>query len=112
MKAFEPRRVIMSLGRQTQRNSDPAQARRVPPASSGLAAPQGGAKAKIPPGRTWSWLFGVLLVNYLLVRHLMPGPEAPITVPYTLFKEEVAKGNVEASCVPRFRAGRHLYNKE
>ena len=26
----------------------------------------------------------------------MPGPEAPVTVPYTLFKEEVGKGNVEA----------------
>jgi cell division protease FtsH len=32
----------------------------------------------------------------LLVRLLMPGPEAPITVPYTLFKEEVKKGNVTA----------------
>jgi len=26
----------------------------------------------------------------------MPGPEGPVTVPYTLFKEEVGKGNVEA----------------
>ena len=26
----------------------------------------------------------------------MPSPEAPVTVPYTLFKEEVRKGNVEA----------------
>ncbi len=26
----------------------------------------------------------------------MPGPEAPVTVPYTLFKEEVGKGNVQA----------------
>jgi len=26
----------------------------------------------------------------------MPGPEAPVTVPYTFFKEEVGKGNVES----------------
>jgi cell division protease FtsH len=26
----------------------------------------------------------------------MPGPDAPLTVPYTLFKEQVRKGNVEA----------------
>jgi cell division protease FtsH len=37
-----------------------------------------------------------LLVNFLLSRFLMPGPEAPVTVPYTLFKEEVGKGNVQA----------------
>jgi cell division protease FtsH len=27
---------------------------------------------------------------------LMPGPEAPVTIPYTLFREEVGKGNVQA----------------
>jgi cell division protease FtsH len=31
-----------------------------------------------------------------LTRALFPGPEAPITVPYTVFREQVAKGNVEA----------------
>jgi cell division protease FtsH len=59
----------------------------------------GGAKdsgqAKMPPRRTWLWFLAVLLVNYLLVRFLMPGPEA-LTVPYSVFKEEVGKGNVEA----------------
>jgi cell division protease FtsH len=38
----------------------------------------------------------VLLLNFLLARLLMPSPEAPVTVPYTLFKEEVKKGNVKA----------------
>src|SRR5215472_15971275 len=52
--------------------------------------------AKIPPGRTWLWLLAVLLINYLFVRLLMPGPEARVTVPYTFFKEEVGKGNVES----------------
>jgi cell division protease FtsH len=50
----------------------------------------------MPPGRTWLWFVLVLLANYLLMRFLLPGAEAPVTVPYTLFKEEVRKGNVQA----------------
>jgi cell division protease FtsH len=50
--------------------------------------------AKIPPGRTWIAFFLILLANYLLMRFLFPIPEASV-VPYTLFKEEVGKGNVE-----------------
>jgi cell division protease FtsH len=50
----------------------------------------------MPPSKTWLWFVGILLANYLLVRFLFPGPDAPLTVPYTLFKEEVGKGNVEA----------------
>lgn len=74
----------------------------------------GGAKptqqTTMPPSRTWLWLLGVLLANYFLARLLMPSPEAPITVPYTFFKEEVGKGNVEAiysqgeSITGRFKA--------
>jgi cell division protease FtsH len=50
----------------------------------------------MPPRRTWLWFVLVLLVNYLLMKLLMPSPGAPVTVPYTLFKEEVKKGNVQA----------------
>ena len=50
----------------------------------------------MPPRRTWLWFVLVLLANFVLVRLFMPGPEGPVTVPYTLFKEEVGKGNVEA----------------
>ncbi len=54
------------------------------------------AEAKMPPANTW-WRFAlILLANYLLVMLLMPGPESPVTVPYTLFKQEVGKGNVDA----------------
>jgi cell division protease FtsH len=35
-------------------------------------------------------------VNYIIVRSAFPGPEAPVTVPYTVFREQVVKGNVEA----------------
>ncbi|MGN6733987.1 MAG: ATP-dependent metallopeptidase FtsH/Yme1/Tma family protein, partial [Candidatus Binatia bacterium] len=50
----------------------------------------------MPPSRTWLWFLLVLVANYLIVRFLVPGPEAPITVPYTFFKEEVAKHNVKS----------------
>ncbi|HEY9449005.1 MAG TPA: ATP-dependent zinc metalloprotease FtsH [Gemmatimonadaceae bacterium] len=49
---------------------------------------------KMPPGRTWSWFVIILIVNFLVVRFLMPREGAPVTVPYTLFKEQVTKGNV------------------
>jgi cell division protease FtsH len=58
--------------------------------------PKGGGHATMPPRRTWLWFLGILLVNFLLARFLIPGAEGPVTVPYTLFKEEVTKGNVKA----------------
>jgi len=50
----------------------------------------------MPPRKAWLWFVVILLANFLLGRLLAPGAEAPITVPYTLFKEEVRKGNVQA----------------
>jgi cell division protease FtsH len=50
----------------------------------------------MPPRRTWLWFALILLANFVLARFLVPGPEAPVTVPYTLFKEQVGKGNVHA----------------
>jgi cell division protease FtsH len=49
----------------------------------------------MPPGRQWLTFAIILLVNFLLVRVLFPDRDAPVTVPYTLFKEQVAKRNVE-----------------
>ena len=87
---------MTSTGQQTQRNDSPGPGGRLQPADSRPTAPKGSAQAKMPPGKTWLWLLGVLIANYLLVRLLFPGPGGPVTVPYTLFKEEVSKGNVEA----------------
>ena len=81
---------------QTRRNSDSAPAGRAQPADRRPGAAPGTGQAKMPPRRTWLWFVLALLVNYLLVRLLMPSPGAPVTVPYTLFKEEVRKGNVKA----------------
>ena len=50
----------------------------------------------MPPSKTWLWFVAILVANYFLMRLLLPGPEAPVTVPYTLFKEQVGKHNVEA----------------
>src|ERR687895_2403868 len=50
----------------------------------------------MPPRRSWLWFALILLANFLVVRLLFPGPEAPVEVPYTFFKEEVRAGNVEA----------------
>ena len=101
-----------STGQQTRRNSDSAPAGRFQ--SAGPGAPKGTGQAKVPPGRTWLWFLGILLANYLLMRFFVPGPDAPVTVPYTLFKKEVGKGNVEAihsqgeTITGRFKAAGHL----
>src|SRR5689334_22869338 len=84
----------MTMGfmeRQPQRNSDPAPAGRVQPANSGPRASKSTGQAKIPPRRVWLWFMLVLLANYLLARFLFPSADAPVTVPYTFFKEEVRK---------------------
>src|SRR5919106_5290855 len=66
-----------------------------PPDKQNRASGPGG-KRTMPPARSWLWFALILLANFLLVRFLFPGPEAPVEVPYTFFKEEVRAGNVEA----------------
>jgi cell division protease FtsH len=79
----------------TQSNSDSIPPGRLQPNVNRPGAAKDAIKAKMPPSKTWLWFLGALLANYLLVRLMFP-PEAPITVPYTLFKAEVGKGNVAA----------------
>jgi cell division protease FtsH len=50
---------------------------------------------RLPPARWWLWFVLLLLVNFLVVSYLFPGPKAPVEVPYTFFKEQVKAGNVE-----------------
>src|SRR3954453_12328389 len=73
----------------TQRNSTQS-----PPARPG--DPKRSPPATMPPRRTWLTFLIVIAINYLLMRILFPGPDAPSTVPYTFFKEQVAKANVES----------------
>jgi len=51
-------------------------------------------KIPIPRGRIWIWFLGILVINYLFSKTFFPDPEAPVKIPYTLFKEEVSKDNV------------------
>ena len=88
---------MSSTGQQTQRNTNLAPPGRIRiKASDGRGAAKAPGQPKMPPRKTWLWFVLVLLANFLLVRLLVPGPKAPVTVPYTLFKEEVTKRNVAA----------------
>src|SRR6185437_13960178 len=42
------------------------------------------------------WFAIALILNFLLARYLLPGAETPLAVPYTLFRDQVIKGNVAA----------------
>src|SRR4051812_968829 len=63
---------------------------------SGEGPPGGGGLLKMPPRRTWIWFLALLVANFVILRVLKPGAEPSVTVPYTLFKDEVQKGNVES----------------
>ncbi len=61
-------------------------------------SPSGGGQPgkNLPPSRIWLWFLAVLAVNYLVASLLTPAPKEPVNIPYTLFREETAKGNVHA----------------
>jgi cell division protease FtsH len=103
--------MTMSLvGKKNDRPSDTTPARKVPPTPTRPGAKKGSGLPTMPPRRTWLWLLLVLAANFWVARLLMPGPEEPAPIPYTLFKEEVGKGNVQAiysrgdTLTGRFRA--------
>ncbi|HTP72545.1 MAG TPA: ATP-dependent metallopeptidase FtsH/Yme1/Tma family protein, partial [Burkholderiaceae bacterium] len=53
-------------------------------------------RSKVPPRQAWWTFLALLLVNYFVVRSLFPDADAPVTVPYTVFKQQVSQGNVKA----------------
>jgi cell division protease FtsH len=46
------------------------------------------------PRYVWWWFLGALLINFLVTRFMVPQADEPIAVPYTVFKTQVAGGNV------------------
>ena len=46
------------------------------------------------PRYIWWWFLGALLVNFFATRFMVPSADEPIVVPYTVFKGQVAAGNV------------------
>jgi hypothetical protein len=61
-----------------------------PKGNPGKPNPPG--QGKLPPRRAWLLFLIVLFGNYLVMRVFFPDADAPVTVPYTVFKEEAAKG--------------------
>ena len=59
------------------------------------AAGAPGLPPRIPPRNAWLIFIAIVLGNYLLVRLLFPGAGEPMTVPYTVFKAEAGRRNVE-----------------
>ena len=57
--------------------------------------PKAPKQANMPPRRIWMAFLAALLANFLVMRLFFPGADT-ITVPYTAFKEQVAKRNVES----------------
>jgi cell division protease FtsH len=86
---------MSATGQEARRSGDKKADRRIQPPTGKPGIRQGIEQMKMPPGKTWVWFMVILLTNFFFVRMLMPG-ESPVTVPYTVFKEEVRKGNVEA----------------
>jgi cell division protease FtsH len=50
----------------------------------------------LPPRSAWLTFLAILALNYVLMRLLFPAPQDAITIPYTVFKQQVERGNVEA----------------
>jgi cell division protease FtsH len=48
------------------------------------------------PRYIWIWFLGALLINFFVTRFMVPPADEPIAVPYTVFKAQVAAGNVVA----------------
>ena len=52
--------------------------------------------ASLPPRQYWLFFLLILFVNWLVMSFLFPSEDTPVTVPYTVFREEVARGNVNS----------------
>ena len=71
------------------------QPRREPPPSAASGKPKP-PQFNMPPSRTLLTFLLILALNFVLVRTFFADPDAPITIPYTVFKTEVTQKNIEA----------------
>src|SRR4051812_47585500 len=67
-----------------------------PATSNRQGAPKTPERTQMPPRKAWLLFVIVLLTNYLVMKVFFPSADAPLTVPYTVFKQEVSKGNVKS----------------
>jgi len=77
------------LQRITNKESQLGQTRGAGPSKDSKGTPS----ARLPPN-LWRWLLLIAAANFLLSRYFVPRPDAPLTVPYTVFKEQVVRRNV------------------
>jgi cell division protease FtsH len=68
----------------------------VPPVNNRQENSKVGGKPKMPPRKAWLLFLIILFANYLVTKTFFPDADAPVTVPYTVFKQEAAKGNVKS----------------
>ena len=75
--------AVNDTTRTPQQRRDAGPGGRAPPPSKGNAdsGPNPRPSLRMPPRRTLLTFVVVLIANYLIVRMLMPSPDAPITVP-------------------------------
>jgi cell division protease FtsH len=70
------------------------------PAGSGAereaSKPPASSAERVPPRRAWIGFLLILAVNVIVAQMLFPSRAAPVKVPYTLFREQVAAHNVKA----------------
>ena len=50
----------------------------------------------MPPRKVWAIFVLVLIANYFISNLLFPAADAPITIPYTVFRDQAGRGNVAA----------------
>jgi cell division protease FtsH len=79
-----PNRPVRQDPRPPARGQDPPQRGQGPPSTPPPA----------PPRRIWLFFVLIILANILLTRVFFPSTR-PVKVPYTLFKQEVVRGNVD-----------------
>jgi cell division protease FtsH len=77
-------------------SSGEAPRRQPTPAGGGEKQSGAGGQTAMPPRRTWTWFIIILILNFLVVRFLLPREGEATVIPYTLFKQEIEKSNVEA----------------
>ncbi len=82
----------------TQKEQDRDRTAQRVPSSNGRTdkAQESGRAPQMPPRSTWLTFLAILALNYFLMRMLFPAPDEAITIPYTVFKQQVEQGNVEA----------------
>jgi cell division protease FtsH len=78
------------------RNDNHSFLKPAPATNNGQPGPQNPKQTKMPPRKAWLLFAIILLINYLIVKTFFPDANTPVTVPYTVFKQEVAKGNVKS----------------